>query len=207
MRGRVKGFVCSQITRDKMSMSHTGMKFTDEHKKRIGISTKERVKDVEYIKNLREVMIGHWKDPVYAKNQSDAIKKYWQDPIWAEKQTEKCLEGNQKAHPNKPECQVIEILKSLSSSINYVGDGTYWISGMNPDFIDEKNKKIIEVCGCYWHCCSKCGHHHNIEQRQKDASRVKKFKRLGYSVLVVWEHELKQSSSVIAKVSNFVDAS
>jgi len=25
--------------------------------------------------------------------------------------------------------------------------------------------------------------------------------------LVVWEHELKQSSSVIAKVSNFVDAS
>lgn len=33
----------------------------------------------------------------------------------------------------------------------FVGDGKVIIGGKNPDFINEKNKKLIEVYGDYWH--------------------------------------------------------
>ena len=72
-------------------------------------------------------------------------KKLWQNPSYAEKQMLRCVEGNHETRPNRTEKKIIEILKSLHSNIRYVGDGTHWISGKNPDFVDKTKMLIIEV--------------------------------------------------------------
>jgi hypothetical protein len=62
--------------------------------------------------------------------------------IWKnnrDKMSEKILKGLIKS-PNKPEKL---LLKFLPKSFKYVGDGSFIIKGFNPDFIDKKNKKLL----------------------------------------------------------------
>jgi G:T-mismatch repair DNA endonuclease (very short patch repair protein) len=168
----MKGKHHTQDTKDNLSIANMGKKLTKECKKLIGKTSEE-----------------HWKNPEYSEKILCSIRNRWKDIEWKEKMLAKMLCG-QENRPNNPEKKIIEILKSLSSGIAYVGDGTHWISGMNPDFINIDKKQIIEVFGCFWHCCKKCGHKNRNNQRQKDISRINKFKDLGYSVLIIWEHDI-----------------
>ncbi len=52
---------------------------------------------------------------------------------------------------------------------------------------------IVEVFGCYWHKCSKCGHGDRPLQ-QLDIGRLRTYKKHGYTTLIIWEHELKHSN-------------
>lgn len=188
------GHIVTQEQRDKSSKTQRGRVLSDEHIKKIGVASKR-----------------HWQDPEYRKIIVEATTKQWQDPVLAEIMVTRSLEGNQKSRPNGPEKKVVEILKSISTNIKYVGDGAYWIpsTGKNPDFIDEDRKLIIEVYGCYWHCCKK--HFPDVEGRdsiiekqyRKDQQRINKFKKLGYSVLIIWEHELKYPERVLKKIKSF----
>jgi len=173
-----KGKHHTKESKDKLSVANRGKKFTLEHKKLIGKASEE-----------------HWKNPEYSDKVMGSIRNRWKDIEWKEKTLSKILR-NQENRPNKPEKMIIEILKSFSSGIMYVGNGTCWIAHMNPDFVNKAKKQIIEVFGCYWHCCKKCKHKDRGNQRQKDASRISKFKKLGYSVIVVWEHELDDIDAV-----------
>lgn len=139
----------------------------------------------------------------------EASKERWKDPVYAKNSMQKSSEANETVRPNKPEQKVIEILKMLVSDIEYVGDGTHWVigTGKNPDFVSEDKKLIIEVFGCFWHCCKKCGHPNRDNKRQKDALRVNEFRRLGYSVLVVWECELKHPEKIMLKIKKFIEVS
>ena len=170
------GHIVSQDTRDKMSKANTGCSSIMK-----GIPREQTTKDKISIK---------------------AIKR-WQDEEYAKKIMINLFRANQ-IRPNKPEKKVIGILKALSSDIKYVGDGSHWVlnTGKNPDFINEEKKQIIEVFGCYWHGCKKCGYYDKKRQR-KDVSRINRFKKLGYSALVIWEHELRISKLVMTKIQEF----
>jgi G:T-mismatch repair DNA endonuclease (very short patch repair protein) len=195
----------------KNSASNVGKKRSDDTRKLISIKAKERElnpeykhkvklihQDPEWVKNQSATTKKYWQDPKLRKNRSNDLKKQWKDPKWAKNAMSKSLEANMTVRPNKPEKQVIQILKSLSSSIKYVGDGRCWISGMNPDFVDAENMKIIEVLGCYWHGCSK--HSPDLKKQRHNTSRINKFKRLGYLVLTIWECELKHPQKVMMKI-------
>lgn len=59
------------------------------------------------------------------------------------------------------------------------------------DFYIPSENRVIEVNGCYWHCCDTCGYtdaHPN--KREKDTKRYEYLKGKGYIVEVVWEHDL-----------------
>jgi len=140
----------------------------------------------------------------HKKKIGGSIRELWKNPKYAIMAMTNSTKTNKTARPNEPEKKVIRILKSLSSNIKYVGDGTYWISGMNPDFVNEENKQIIEVFGCYWHCCKKCRYPNKDRQRQNDSSRISKFKALGYSVFVIWEHDLKERNTIAQRIQRFV---
>ena len=98
--------------------------------------------------------------------------------------------------PNKPEKIIIKLLNDLSfKNYKYAGNGTCWITNFNPDFIDKKNKKIIELFGTYWH---------NLQTAQnRDILRLKAYKKYGYKTLIIWEHELKDIPKVITKLIKF----
>ena len=83
-----------------------------------------------------------------------------------------------KTSPNKPE----KFLNSIISKygFEYCGDGTFLVGLKNPDFVNKKTKKVIEMFGDYWH------KENEVEPRKKY------FKEYGYETLIIWEHELKE---------------
>ena len=188
-----------QETRDKISKANTGKIRTQEAKDRLSESHKGQIAwNKGLTKELDPRIIGP-----YVHSSNGFSTERWSDPVWAEKTMKNALKTNQTIRPNKPEKRVIEILRALDSDIEYVGDGKCWILGTskNPDFVNEDKKQIIEVFGCYWHGCLK--HFPNKQRHKKSMARIAEFKRLGHSVLVIWECELKYSKKVMVKIKKF----
>jgi len=56
-------------------------------------------------------------------------------------------------------------------------------------------KTVVELSGCYWHACPRCNPDGGVHKRQraKDMRRYTRLWKLGYKVLVIWEHEVKEN--------------
>lgn len=87
------------------------------------------------------------------------------------------------------------------------------------DIVNHKLKKVIEVYGDYWHCNPKGMRFNwlaeNINPRikmtasqkwQKDKERIEDIEKQGYSVLVVWETDLKQDQNT-QQITDFINDS
>ena len=99
--------------------------------------------------------------------------------------------------PNKKESIVIELLKNNNINYEYVGNGKFIIGTKNPDFINIKDKKIIEVFGDYWHTKKvRC-------YEETEEGRIKYFNNYGYKTLIIWENELKDKNKVLEKIIKF----
>ena len=81
---------------------------------------------------------------------------------------------------NKFESKVEMLDKELANFWEYVGDGRFWIGRRNPDFINKKNKMILEVFGSYWH------------KPEDEQERITHYSKHGYDCLVVWDYEFKE---------------
>jgi len=206
----------SQETRDlireariKQESPMKGKHHTQEAKDRLAIKNREdttkRWQNPEYREFMCQMSKELWQDPEYRKNQIELAKALWSDPVWAENTMARSLEVNQTIRPNKPEKRVIGLLdKVLPAIFEYVGDGSLWIKGKNPDFVNVNGKKqIIEVLGCYWHGCKKCFPKTEIQDDFPD--RVQLYKSIGYSTLGIWEHELEFPEKVIERIQEFVE--
>ena len=76
-------------------------------------------------------------------------------------------------------------------------------------------KVAIFVNGCWWHVCKKCGiEPRYVKQKRnmvKDERHYRELERLGYRVVVVWEHELNDplivSEDVVPRVFHMVGVS
>lgn len=79
----------------------------------------------------------------------------------------------------------------------------------SPDFINRKKRIAIFVHGCFWH---KCPRHYKepkskrkywlpkIEKNiQRDRANKELLKRKGYSVIEIWEHQIKNNITKITK--------
>jgi very-short-patch-repair endonuclease len=79
--------------------------------------------------------------------------------------------------PNKSEQKLIKLLSR--TNFKFVGNFKREIGGKFPDFIFEKQHKIIELFGEYWH------------RKKDEKKRIKHFKDFGYDCLVIWNKDLK----------------
>ena len=84
-----------------------------------------------------------------------------------------------------------------------------------PDFIFPKHRMALFVDGCFWHCCPE----HSTVPKNNQEFWTKKLEmnkardgfvtgelgRLGWRVVRVWEHELKDPSEVAAKILGNID--
>jgi len=81
-----------------------------------------------------------------------------------------------------------------------------------PDLLFRKYKTIIFVNGCFWHSC-KCTYGQkepktNIEYwkkkrartKERDRQNVKKLKKLGWTVKIIWECECKSSKNLEGRI-------
>jgi len=85
----------------------------------------------------------------------------------------------------------------------------------NPDFVFKKLKLVVFVDGCFWHGCPK---HYNRPannsefwekkykaNKKRDRKVNSTLKKEGWTVLRIWEHELKSEDSVAKKIFKIID--
>nr|BFD63654.1 hypothetical protein BdHM001_23350 [Bdellovibrio sp. HM001] len=91
----------------------------------------------------------------------------------------------------------------------YLRDGRHeW---GRPDFINKRRKIVVFVDGCFWH---KCRFHFTMpksnvkfwrEKIERNVVRDRQvnfeYRKLGYTVIRIWEHELKFPDKLNAKIS------
>lgn len=112
--------------------------------------------------------------------------------------TTKIMKGN-KRRDTKPELTARKILRELG----YTGYRLDWKKAPgHPDIAFPGRKIAIFVNGCFWHHCPVCGWVYpkknpeyweaklkrNVERDERNYEELRK---LGWKVIVVWEHELK----------------
>ena len=85
-----------------------------------------------------------------------------------------------------------------------------------PDIVLPKHKKIIFVHGCFWHGHTNCKRaarpssnktfwekklNFNI---QRDSENLKKLKKLGWNVTVIWQCQIRNRNALIRKLEQFL---
>lgn len=149
----------------------------------------------------REITYPNW---LYGQKRclscSNHIKllKLWKNKKFREERIKINLKSF-KFTKSKPEKFLIKLFKHLKLPYKFVGNGSFWIKfkkfNFNPDFIDIKNKKIIEMFGDYWH--------NRVDNKKRDKIRIKGYIHQNYKTLIIWEHELKDLDKLIIKLKEF----
>ena len=117
-----------------------------------------------------------------------------------------------KGKDTRPELIVRKIL--YKKGYRYRLHGTKVIG--KPDIIFEKRKKIIFVHGCFWHRHENCKYstfpktnrafwNKKFDDNIKRDDTVKKqLLEMGYNVMIIWECQTKDVSSLEAKMLEFI---
>jgi len=118
---------------------------------------------------------------------SKIMHEKWQDPYFIKMMTDS---WNKK--PNQIEKNIDGIVQLLFHN-EYKYNGNYElgisIGGKIPDFVNVNGKKkAIDLFGDYWH------------REENPQIRIDLFKKYGWDLLVIWEHELKDRDAVIRKI-------
>lgn len=150
-----------------------------------------------------------WDDPEYSNRAfgigkrradksygSEIARKGWQNLTEEQKisrQRKAILSSSSNDGPNKIEKYWTEYLYTLSTNWKYTGGGEFAkpVGIRFPDWTNEKEHKIIEHAGNYWHDCS-------YEQ-----DRIDYYKSFGYICLVIWDTESKEQAK--QKIRKFVE--
>ena len=136
---------------------------------------------MEYKDKCSKIQKSLWSNQEYKIKMIDILSKTWQKK------------------PTSIESMVMEIIKMNTLNFIYVGDFKVRLDTFYPDFINEGEKKIIEVNGEY---------HHNLPKVKKRFSRkLKTYKSMGYKTLVIWGKELDNMPKAIDKIVNFAKCS
>lgn len=128
-----------------------------------------------------------------SKTRSATYKALWANPDWAARRLRKIAEGRHRK-PNKAELLLRDVLEALCpGDWRYVGDGSFLIGRLNPDFVNVNGRKqVIELFGEYWH------------KQEEEARRIKVFAEYGFNALVVWQAELADLAALQVKLEAFV---
>ena len=101
--------------------------------------------------------------------------------------------------PTMAEQKMIELISENSLPYKYVGNGSFIIGGLNPDFVNINGaKKVIEIFGRYWH-----RNYDGKEWKRTKEGRTKFFKEFGFDTLVIWTDEMSDRMAVLEKIRAF----
>jgi len=85
-----------------------------------------------------------------------------------------------------------------------------------PDLVFRKDRKVIFVHGCFWHCHSACIDGHSpktntgywrsklARNKTRDRKSVRSLRKLGWDVIVVWECEIRDIGVLQKRLRGFL---
>jgi len=166
--------------RKKLSEALTGRVFSEETKRKLSEAMTGRTLPEELRKHISEGRTGMKFTAEHKKHIGEASKRNWRNPEFVQNQKEA-----RNIKPNAAERFLMEILQSiLPDEYKYVGDLSLPIGGKNPDFVNDAQKKFIELFGDYYH------NKNFFPQAQTPQERIDFFKPYGWDTLIIWEREL-----------------
>ncbi len=112
-----------------------------------------------------------------------------------------------RAPKRKPSSLEIEVSKTLGDEWEYVGDGKLEIGGLVPDFVNRTRMEVLEVLGCYYHACPIHFPEAKMGPKTSPAYRESVFRANGYSVQLLWEHDIKERRKLAFSHSGVSDPS
>ena len=205
------GKKASEETKCKMSASQKGLKRpprSEEHCRKLSEAHKGK-KMSEQMKAKVSALHKGRKDSAETRAKRSASMKrlYLETNMHARVLAgiKKNFKGGKKECPNKYEVKVRDTLDQLfPNEYKFVGDGSFTLAGLNPDFVNVNGqKKIIEVFGEIFH---KPGVFKTpLPKNRTEEGRKEMFSQYGYQTLVVWCNELKNPEALTQKLLNFHD--
>jgi len=213
-----KGITLSEEHKNKIGLAkkgqispRKGVKLSEEIKRKIGLKsigrthTKEWKKDMsDFHKNnptktqFKKGSIPWNKGKTHSKKTRKKIsliqKELWQNKEYRERQIKSIFKGFQ-IKPNKPEKRLIKIIEKHKLPFKYTGDGSFWMGGINPDFVESNGRKIaIEIFGKYWHSPLL---NKGLEWKKTLPGRKGLLKKYGWKLIVFWEDEIYKDEKYI----------
>lgn len=84
---------------------------------------------------------------------------------------------------------------------------------VRPDFVFPKERLVVMVQGCFWHSCpfhatlpksNRAFWRDKLESnRRRDRVRMRELRKMGWDVVVIWEHQMKTSPLLCAEYVNW----
>ena len=199
------GHTLSEEGKTKLSKAHKGKIMAEEARKKISEARQKQSPphlghhhSPEAKVKMRAIKLGKTATKETKIKMSETGKKLWRLPAHRDKLVKASRLG-QLIHPNKPEILLLSLLNTIApDDWAFVGDGQLIIGGKNPDFANVNGKKLlVEMFGDYWHGeKARC-------YEETEEGRVKLFKKFGFSMLIIWESELKEPKKVLSKIAEF----
>lgn len=137
--------------------------------------------------------IEYWmkKFGICARDRSTVTKLRWRELATLRK-----LSLARRKHPNSIEQKVIDLIDK--NHLPFAYNTRFRMGRWLPDFIAvDGSNRLIEIFGEYWHT-KRADSPTDTEEGRKEA-----FSKLGYSVLIIWEHELEDEGEVLDKIRKF----
>lgn len=111
----------------------------------------------------------------------------------------RCRTHHMRAHgrfgsikPTKPERWFEALCAKHGLPYRYVGDGRFWIEGVNPDFVNTNGRKVaVEIFGTYWHDPQR---NPSVKYPQTLGGRKQILRQYGWDCIIIWENELEEES-------------
>lgn len=128
---------------------------------------------------------GKKRDVVTRSKISASLQRLWLE------QPERMKKALISRRPNNDESRLSYLFVEHNLPYRFVGDGSFVIGGKNPDFVNVRNRKIIELFGERWH------------PPQDEADRIAYFRRFGYDTLVVWRKHLAEPVALLERIKSF----
>lgn len=198
----VKGSKRSEHFRNSTRLRLLGHTLSDVTKSKIS-KTKKALLTPEMLMKLRTQTIGMKHTEEWKMQNSIRVKQRWQDDNYRDRVVMATVKGNA-LKPNKKELKLSYILRNICpNEYRYNGDARKGVifAGIIPDFINVNGqKKVIELFGDYWHGEKKRGR----TKEQEEQRVISIYQRFGYSCLIIWESELKNSIELKQKIQEFV---
>jgi G:T-mismatch repair DNA endonuclease (very short patch repair protein) len=195
----------SQKNREKNPQQWAKMR---EVRKGFKATNETRKKNSEASKGNHSHLGNHSKfNPEACERLKEVRKKQWQSEEFRNKTVRASRLGSM-VRPTKPEQYLIDVLNEhYPNEWKYVGDGELIINGKNPDIMNINGRKsLILMHGIYWHLLSKQKDNPELTKGKVEEADMAFYKAYGYSILIIWDDELKHPAKVLDKIKQFCDA-
>jgi G:T-mismatch repair DNA endonuclease (very short patch repair protein) len=202
-----KGKKISDEQKKKISVARTGYKMSDDQKQKLSEAGKRRTlseshKAALIAANTGRKMSDEHKAIVSQVHKGKTIPKEMRERISASvRQHNESLSEEEKAELYEKTINAIKakdtsielyVAKLLDESgVEYVTQkriGHYFV-----DFFLPETNTVVETNGCWWHACDPCGYNkteYAADKRRRDEKRISFIKKKGYTVIILWEHDL-----------------